>query len=72
MNLFTILQTIQKLKAGMSVLIGKDADKMKEVVNLYFQNATIYGSIEAQKKFDDSKNDFMRFLERDERENHKK
>ena len=55
----------------MSVLIGKDAEKMNEVVNLYFRNATIYSSKEAQKKFDKSKNEFMKFLERDERENHK-
>ena len=66
MNLLVILQTIQKLKAGMSVLMGQNEEKIRKAKVLYFKNATLYSNNESQQKFQRSKSDFLNFLERDE------
>ena len=40
----------------------------RRIEKLYFQNSSIYLNSSEQRAFDKSKNEFMRFLERDERE----
>jgi hypothetical protein len=44
---------------------------MDTIQQLYLKNATIYQNKDHKKEFENSKNDFMRFLERDERVNKK-
>ena len=58
------------MKAALSVLIHeKESEEIIEKIeNLYFQNSSIYLDIKEQQEFDQSKNEFMKFLERDERE----
>ena len=58
------------MKAALSVLIHeKESDEIIEKIeNLFFQNSSIYLDIKEQQEFDQSKNEFMKFLERDERE----
>lgn len=41
MNLFTICQTLQKLKASVSVIVAKDDQKFKQIQDVYYQNARI-------------------------------
>lgn len=71
MNLFNMIQTLQKLKAATSILIGDDRKKMDTIQKLYLMNSTIYCNKEHKKDFENSKNEFMKFLERDERVNKK-
>ena len=58
------------MKAALSVLIHeKESEEIIEKIeNLFFQNSSIYLDIKEQQEFDQSKNEFMKFLERDERE----
>ena len=51
MNLFTLLQTIQKLKAAVAILVNRDKDKLHEVQDLYFKNAMIYLDKEEEESF---------------------
>ena len=68
-NMFTILETIMKIKASLVVLIGDDESKLKEIQQKYIQNATI--------KRDDfepiqRESEYLKFLERDCRDAIKK
>ena len=67
-NMFTILETIMKIKASLTVLIGDDKSKMKEIQEKYIQNATIM----CEDCNDEHKSEFLKFLERDERDAIKK
>ena len=42
MNILSLFHTVQKLKAGLSVLVNNDRDKVDEIRELYFENATLY------------------------------
>ena len=63
LNLFTIVQTIMKIKSTLTVLIANDEDKFYKIQNHYVRNATINitDGKEAQTKY-------QAFLNRDERE----
>ena len=67
MNLFTILQTIQKLKAGVSVLIKNDHKLIEEAREMYLKNSRIYMDPKEEEEFGNKRFDFLKFLERDEK-----
>ena len=41
MNIYTIIQTLQKLKAGLSVLVNDDKEILQKIHKLYVKNAII-------------------------------
>ena len=59
---------MRKVKATLSVLVGKDTLKMDKIVELYLNNSTIYVG-EENNDVNKDKFDFMDFLNRDERTN---
>ena len=63
--MINILQTLQKLRAAVSVLVdlAGSEDVMDEIKNLYFENATLKLCPDEERKFQESKTDFMHFLE---------
>ena len=64
MCLFNILQTIQKLKAAVTVLADSHSkDKVSEIKNLYFQKATVLLDEDEGKDQDEIKDTFMTFLD---------
>ena len=70
--LINIIQTLQKLKASMSILIKDschDSDKvLAQIQDLYFKNATLYLDQEEKDQFEATKSKFMNFLETDQRD----
>jgi hypothetical protein len=64
-NLFSIIQTIQKLKAAVSVLMCES--QLKETRQLYFENAQIRLDPQEEEDFHKTKNPVLKFLERDEK-----
>lgn len=67
MNLFTILQTIQKLKAGLSVIIKNDHKLIEEARKIYLLNSRIYMDPKEEEDILNRRPDFLKFLERDEK-----
>ena len=65
MNIFNLLQTIQKMKAAMSILIGEDTLKLRQINHLYMAQMKIYVNKDEEEAFKASKNKFMKFLEKD-------
>ena len=59
---------MRKVKATLSVLVGKDIHKMDQIAELYIQNSTIFVDQKHDQSMSD-KFDFMDFLNRDERTN---
>ena len=62
---------MRKVKATLSVLVGKDIHKMDQIAELYIQNSTIFVDQKHDQSMSD-KFDFMDFLNRDERTNFQK
>lgn len=62
-----MLQTIQKLKAAVSILVSEKKELMTRIQKDYFNHQTIFLNERDFIKFRTSKNEFMQFLERDER-----
>ena len=72
MNLITIIQTIQKLKAGLQILLEQKEDKMlPKIKQLYFDEATLLLNEKDRAAYTDSlKTSYcLKFLGRDERLN---
>ena len=67
-NMFTIIETLMKIKASLTVLIGDDKDKILEIQKKYIQNATIHHDDDDL----ETKSEYLKFLERDERDAIKK
>lgn len=42
MNVLSLFHTIQKLKAGLSVLVDQFPEKFGDIRDLYFKNSTLY------------------------------
>jgi len=69
LNVLTILQTIQKLKASLSVLIkDEDITTLNDIKNVYLMNASIFMDEDEKREHEESKNEFTRFIERDDRD----
>ena len=71
MNYFKILQEIKKIKASLALMVGNDAEFIKDVKLLYKKISTIYSDTQEEHDFLESKNDFIKFIERDEIMAHK-
>ena len=64
LNMYTILETIMKIKATLHILVEeKDTDFLKKIQTSYFKNATI--NLDSK---NDTQTEYMNFLNRDERE----
>ena len=71
MNIVSLYQTVQKLKAGLCVLVDQQNGQLEKIRDLYFQNATLYLREKEQKVHAEKlyKNQgMMRFLDYDEQE----
>ena len=62
MCLFNILQTIQKLKAAVAVLVDDHNDKLTDIKTLYFKKATVKLDSDTEEI---ESSQFMKFLEID-------
>ena len=58
MNIFNILQTLLKLKATVTVLVGEQADIIERIQGVYFDNSTLFLDEEESKQYLDSKTKF--------------
>ena len=58
MNIFNILQTLLKLKATVTVLVGDQADIIERIQKVYFDNSTLFLDEEDAEKFKESKSEF--------------
>ena len=41
LNMFKVLQLLRKLKVSMSIVIGNDKQKVKQIEDLYYKCSTI-------------------------------
>ena len=74
--LINILQTLQKLKAAVSIIIDKrvssgDLECFKNIQDIYFDHATIFVDKKVIASHEQNKSVFMKFLETDMREQFK-
>ena len=67
MNMFTILSTLQKMRATLDVLVGDDIDKLNLIHQKYFESATIRIDPIEEQLFENKQSEYSQFLERDER-----
>jgi hypothetical protein len=66
--MFNILQTLAKLKSAVSVIIDHDKHNlMPQIQKIYYKTATVFLDDRDKEKFDDTKGEFLKFLERDQR-----
>ena len=69
LNVLSILQSLQKMKAAFSILIpDKEEELLKKTKQLYYQNASIFLNQEKEDQFNKSKNNFIKFMETDLRD----
>jgi hypothetical protein len=66
MSYFKLFQDVKKIKASLSLLVGNDTKMIENVKLLYKKLSTIYTDEKEAKDFQNSKNEFMNFLESDE------
>ena len=52
MNMYTLLETILKIKATLTVLVGNDESILKTIQNHYLSNATIHLDKESIEKIE--------------------
>ena len=68
LNVLTFLQTIQKMKATLSVLINdEDEFLIHEIKHTYYGNQSIYTKDYQEKDWIENKNEFQKFMDRDDR-----
>ena len=67
LNWFTLLENLMKIKASLIVLVGEDKARVNEIQNEYLKHATIYLNHEEELEVENKKNEYIKFLERDER-----
>ena len=56
---------MHKLKAAVSVMVDRHKDLLPIIEDLYYKNATIFLDSNKQDNFDETKSDFLKFLEKD-------
>ena len=66
--MFNLMQSFNKVKAAVAVLVDEDSAKLEKIQHLYFQNATLIIDKEIEVELYNNKSRFIKFLERDERE----
>ena len=66
--MFNLMQSFNKVKAAVAVLVDEDSAKLEKIQHLYFQNATLIIDKEIEEELFNNKSRFIKFLERDERE----
>ena len=67
MNIFSMLNSIAKLKAGIGAVIGYDKELLEKAREVYFRNALVVSGSENEKALLDSRCPFRKFLQKDER-----
>ena len=67
MNIFSMLNSIAKLKAGIGAVIGNDKELLEKATEVYFRNALVVSGSENEKALLDSRCPFRKFLQKDER-----
>jgi len=72
MNIFLLIQQLRKVKAALAVVINNDKKLIDEAENLFLKSSTIYVDEDAQIQFEQSKDDFTKFLDGDIREKKRK
>ena len=66
MNYFKLLQQLKKIKVTLGLIVGTDPQLLDSVKKLYREISTVYQDDYEEKQFQQSKNDFMKFIDRDE------
>ena len=66
-SLFEIVQTINKLKASVGVLVGEKKELFTEIEKNYYRDSQIFINEEDHKEFLDQKTQFEKFIEMDHR-----
>lgn len=65
LNMFSLMESLHKIKATLSVLVDDDPSKLDKIKTLYLQETTIVPNHPKEHQF----SDFLEFMQRDEREN---
>ena len=66
--MFTLVETLMKIKASLTVLVGNNHQQLHEIQNQYLKQATITIDSIQESQNESFKTEFLKFLERDERE----
>ena len=67
LNILTILSTIKKMKATLSEIIGDDSELIFNIKQSYFNSQSIYLNEFQEQEYIDSKTEFQKFMEFDDR-----
>jgi hypothetical protein len=67
MNIFAIINSIAKLKAGVGAIIGNDSALLQKSKEIYFRNSLVVSCTDEETKIADAACTFKKFLEKDER-----
>ena len=67
-NFVCVLQTIQKLKAAVQILVAQNNSNIEEIREMYFKNSVILINEDIAKKYKEERDEVTRFFEHDERE----
>ena len=65
LDIIQIMNTIRKLKAAVSAIIGDDEDIIKKTKYIYFSHSTIYANTQDQTKYRKS-NGFSNFMDQND------
>ena len=63
LNFFTLLETLNKIKASLSVLINNDENLIKQIHKQYLKLAIIPNDGNQEKYFESQKTKFIKFME---------
>jgi hypothetical protein len=65
MNCVTIVRTLQKLKASVSVLVGDKTDLLEKAQSLYVDSCSVFSDPQDEVNYYKSKSAFFKFLDHD-------
>ena len=68
LNLYTVIETLMKIKASIAILVGEDEKLLSKIKQLYLQNATIKLNDEGSVYINDQETEIIKFLNRNERQ----
>ena len=72
MNIFTMLNSIAKIKAAIGAIIGLDGELLDKSKENYFMNALVMSNSEDERDIRKVRTPFRKFLRNDERKEWKK
>ena len=67
MNIFGMINTLAKVKAAVSAIIGNDKEMLQKSKEIYFRNALVVSDSEEDRKILVKRTPFRKFLHMDER-----